>query len=398
MGDNPKFIQTAERRLTRREFIPRMAAALLGAGALLSPQNLLGRAEQLASGAVIGPAGMKYRMLGKTGIRVSVIGFGSHLTQLNMNNPVARANHISKGLELGINLFDIYDHQYHQFAPMSEVLGPVRHEVVISLVSMWDKNRTTQEVEYALKTFNTDFIDLYRIYMETETPRSEVEVRFQALQRAKQEGKVRAVGLVTHDHATLAEMLRTYPELDYLKLPYNFRHQKFAPVTSVQPVSWGEIKVSSTTTATIPPSPKAVQQLDGLTKASSVDCQYYPCPDSELLPLVRETGVGLIAIKPFAAGGLLQLSSSDPLLARLKGDGASLPQAALRFVLDTPEISSAIPAMNSVAEVVENAGAAQGEGLSRSDTELLQLWAEAAERAEGTYLPAEYSWLEQWKA
>ena len=40
------------------------------------------------------------------------------------------------GLELGINLFDIYDHQFHQFAPMKELLGPVREDVVVSLVSI----------------------------------------------------------------------------------------------------------------------------------------------------------------------------------------------------------------------------------------------------------------------
>lgn len=378
--------------LTRREFIPKMAAALFGAGALLSPQRLLARAVQDTAGT----AGMKYRTLGKTGIRVSAIGFGSHLNDVVLSNPVARANHIRKGLELGITLFDIYDHGIHQFAPMSEILGPVRQEVVISLVAMWHQSQVRQEVDYALKTFGTDYIDLYRIYMETDTPRDEVEIRYQALQQARQEGKVRAVGLVTHDHATLAQMLQTYPELDYLMLPYNFRHQKFAPVTAVQPLSWGQAKAEIHRL----PAPKEVQQLDGVSKASSVDCQYYPCPDPAFLPLVRQTGVGLIAIKPFAAGGLLQLGLSDPLVVQqLQQAELSLPQAALRFVLDTPEIASTIPAMNSLNEVVENTGVVQGEGrMSRAETELLQLWAEAAERAQGAYLPEKYAWLEQWKA
>lgn len=378
-------------RLTRREFIPRMAAVLFGAGALLDPQRLLARAVQDISGV----ADMRYRVLGKTGIEVSAIGFGSHLNDVILSNPLARANHTRKGLELGINLFDVYDHGLHQFAPMSKSLGPVRQEVVISLVAMWHQSQVRQEVDYALKTFDTDYIDLYRIYMETDTPRDQVESRYQALQQAKQEGKVRAVGLVTHDHATLAQMLRAYPELDYLMLPYNFRHQKFAPVTAVQPMSWGQAKAE----ARRPPAPKMVQQLDGLSAASIVDCQYYPCPNPAFLPLVRQTGVGLIAIKPFAAGGLLQLGLSDPLVTQqLQQTELSLPQAALRFVLDAPEIASAIPSMNSVNEVVENTGAVQGEGMSRAETELLQLWAEAAERAEGAYLPAKYAWLEQWKA
>ena len=390
----PPLAAGAAAGLTRREFIPRVVAALMGAGALLSPRWLLAGAAWDSAGA----EGMKYRMLGKTGIKVSTIGFGSHLSDVLLANPLARANHIRKGLESGINLFDVYDHDFHQFAPMGQILGPVRQEVVISLVAVWNQSKVRQEVEYALKTFATDHIDLYRIYVDTGTSAAEMEVRFQALQQAKQEGKIRAVGLVAHDHVLLAQTLRTYPQLDFLMLPYNFRHQKFAPVAEVQPRSWVQAKAEAEA-ARSAPAPEKLQHLDGLSRASSVDCLYSPCADPELLPLVRQTGVGLIAIKPFAAGGLLQLGRSDPLVAQeLAQTGLSLPQAALRFVLDSPEIASVIPAMNSLDEVAENIGAVRGEGLSRAETELLQQWSEAAERAQGAYLPAKYAWLEQWTA
>ncbi|MCC7264604.1 MAG: aldo/keto reductase [Candidatus Latescibacteria bacterium] len=375
--------------LTRRQFIPRVAAAVLGAGAWLNPQRLL--AEDRAQLAAASSEGMRYRSLGKTGIRVSEVSFGSHLTDANRLNPQERSAQINKGLELGINLFDIYDHTYQQFGLMSEVLGPVRQQVVLSLVTVWDKRQVAQEVDYALKTFNTDVIDLYRIYMEANTARGDVALRFGALQEAKKAGKIRAVGLVTHDHAVLVEMLRTYPELDYVMLPYNFQYQRFSPLTLVPSTSWGQVK--DRWMEPLPggtPAPKTARQ--------QADCMTSPCEDAELLPLVQQTGVGVIAIKPFAAGGLLQLAPSDPLLQELQQAEVSLPRAALRFVLSNQEITCALPAMNSIAEVVENTAASTGEGMSEAECRLLQLYADAAEQARGTHLPKGYAWLEQWKA
>lgn len=370
---------------TRREFIP--AAAVLGVGALLTPWKLLARASvrTSAEAGTLRTEGMGYRTLGTTGIRVSEIGFGSHLTGANRADPPTRMAQIRKGLELGINLFDIYDHTYHQFGLMSEALGPVRQDVLLSLVTVWSVNKTLQEVEYALETFDTDYIDLYRIYMDTGTPRGDVEIRFNALQQARQEGKIRAVGLVTHDHAVVAEMLRAYPELDYVMLPYNFQFQRFSPVTMLRPERWGQIKM------------RGIEALSRKAVVQVRDCLRGACPDPELLPLVRETGVGVLAIKPFAAGGLLSLTPSDPLLEGLKEAEVSLPRAALRFVLENRDICSVLPAMNSIDEVVEDAGASGGDGMSEAEAMMLEIYAAAAEKARGAYLPPGYAWLDQWK-
>ena len=54
--------------------------------------------------------------------------------------------------------------------------------------------------------------------------------------------------------------------------------------------------------------------------------------------------------------------------------------------------------MNSVAEVEQNVGAVQGDGLSQAETRLLQIYAGAAEHSGGKYLPEKYQWLEEWKA
>ena len=376
--------------LTRREFLPRLTTAVLGAGVLLHSPTLWGGASAAPVPAT-GSGPMGRRILGKTGISVSELGFGCHASRPNMKDFQAREAHIRKGLELGVNLFDIHEHldiyeaSYSHLELMSQVLAPVRQEVVVSFITVWPARQTLAEVENTLEVFNTDVIDLYRIYVDELTPSSEVEIRFEALQQAKQEGKIRAVGLVGHEHEVLAEVLQTYPEVDYLMLPYNFEHQLFSPVISFAPTSWGEVKERGG----MAPSAKGV--------AEDPDCPYYSCVDSGLPTLVREHGVGVIAMKPFAAGALLKLGDGDPLLKRLRRDGVSLPRAALRFVMAPPEIASAIPAMNSIDEVMENAGAMQGSGLSAEEAECLQIGVVAAGRSGGAYLPEGYRWLEKWK-
>ena len=258
--------------------------------------------------------------------------------------------------------------------------------VSICLVTVWASNRAMEEIEFALSTFNTDFIDLYRLYTSISQDRGIIETRIRALQQAKEEGKIRAIGLTAHDQKMLVEMLRTYPELDYIFFPYNFRHQRFSPVTSIHATSWGALKAE-----------RAARPLQK-SAAQTPDCIFVPCPDPEFASLVEETGVGLIAIKPFGRGDLLRLDPDDPRLDPLKEAGANLPQAALRFILGARQISSTIPAMNSIAEVEENVGAVQSSGMSRAEIELLDIYAEAAEQSGGKYLPEEYRWLEQWKA
>ena len=128
------------------------------------------------------------------------------------------------------------------------------------------------------------------------------------------------------------------------------------------------------------------------------DCTVVPCPDPEFAALVEETQIGLIAIKPFGGGGLLRLEPADPRLKVLEDAGVNLPQAALKFILQTPQIASAIPAMNSIEEIVQNVSAVPGGGLSDPQGQYLEIYNDAADESGGTYLPEHYRWLEDWRA
>lgn len=49
---------------------------------------------------------MEYRFLGQTGIKVSVISYGSYMNQLEPGQQDRTTRMVKKALELGINFFD----------------------------------------------------------------------------------------------------------------------------------------------------------------------------------------------------------------------------------------------------------------------------------------------------
>ena len=111
-------------------------------------------------------------------------------------------------------------------------------------------------------------------------------------------------------------------------------------------------------------------------------------PEDELFPQCREADVAVIARVPFDEGsltGTLTANSRWPegdwrnryftpenllptlerveALRRVVPDGMTLPELALRFILQNPRVATAIPGMRTVAHVVANVAASDGQRL-----------------------------------
>lgn len=298
--------------------------------------------------------GMQYRQLGRTGITVSELGFGSHLKKANIDDRAERRRQIQEGLDQGITLFDIYEHSYQQFAPMSEALSQVRDQVVISLVTVWrGADEVMEEVEYALKVFQRDAIDLYRLVFGGDWEDS--EKRLQALVRAREQGKIRAVGAVVHYPEHLRQGLARYPEeVEYAMVPASFC------------------------------APLLIRE------------------DRDLAPLVRKHQTGIIAMKPMAAadqdgGYVFKLDPPATLVAEYAGKGLSLGKLAVKYVLQSDLVSSVLPAMNSVEEVRENAQASGDGPLSEDEERFLQVYREEADRVFPKLLGEDNYWVGPWR-
>jgi aryl-alcohol dehydrogenase-like predicted oxidoreductase len=147
---------------------------------------------------------MRYRPLGKSGLKVSVIGLGTN--QFGGKVDLAGTKDIiAAALDLGINLIDTADvyQDGRSESNIGEALKGQRDRAVIATKVFFkvgegpnDQSASRQHiltgVEASLKRLQTDYIDLYQVHRwDVETP---VEETLQALDDLVRSGKVRYIG------------------------------------------------------------------------------------------------------------------------------------------------------------------------------------------------------------
>ena len=144
---------------------------------------------------------MEYRILGKTGLKVSLLGFGGiPIQRIDAEGTKALMHQL---LDAGINYIDTA----RAYTVSEEYLGAAlegrRDRFVIATKSMARTYAAMKaDIEQSLKNLRTDYIDLYQIH----NIRNEDEFAlcfgengaYRALAEAKAEGKIRHIGATAH--------------------------------------------------------------------------------------------------------------------------------------------------------------------------------------------------------
>ncbi len=147
---------------------------------------------------------MQYRNLGKSGLKVSVIGLGTNQFGGKVDLTGTK-NIISAALDAGVNLIDTAD--VYQDGRSEENIGEAikgqRYQILIATKVFFkvgdgpnDQSASRQHimagVEASLRRLQTDYIDLYQIHRwDEETP---IDETMQALNDLVRDGKVRYIG------------------------------------------------------------------------------------------------------------------------------------------------------------------------------------------------------------
>jgi len=95
--------------------------------------------------------------------------------------------------------------------------------------------------------------------------------------------------------------------------------------------------------------------------------------EARLLPLAAELGLGVILMRPFAAGGLVGQAPSAADLAPLAEFGVTTwPQALLKYGLSHPATTVSIPATTRPERMAENAAAGDGPWFGPEEKALVE--------------------------
>ena len=160
---------------------------------------------------------MKYNLLGKTGIKVSEIGYGAlPIGPLQADYPVDKAASVIRhSLEQGINFIDTAQ-RYQTYPHIREALKGYTQPVIIASKSWSDTYEGMQKaIDEARAGLGLDTIDIFHLH----AARVGVDVfaerkgALQCLIDSKAKGAIRAIGISTHS-VRAVRMAADVPEIE----------------------------------------------------------------------------------------------------------------------------------------------------------------------------------------
>ncbi len=165
---------------------------------------------------------MEYRTLGKTGLKISRLGFGG--IPIQKIDAEGTRELIRELMAEGVNFIDTargytVSEEYLGFA-----LEGVRDNFVLATKSMArTKEAMARDIDVSLKNLRTDHIDLYQIHNPSAKDIEQVMAKdgaLEALYEAKAAGKIGHIGITLHS----VELFRQAVELPWVEtimFPYN---------------------------------------------------------------------------------------------------------------------------------------------------------------------------------
>ncbi|OKP68564.1 aldo/keto reductase [Paenibacillus sp. P3E] len=311
---------------------------------------------------------MNYRKLGKTGLSISEVSFGTWA--IGGDWGVSRDEDGLKGLELaieqGVNFFDTADvyGSGHAEELLAKATKGKEDEIHIATKfcragdihdpETYSERKVSDYCEQSLRRLNRETIDLYQIHCPPIEILRDGSV-FRVLDKLKADGKIRHYGVSVE---TIEEGLLSleYPGVEALQIIFNLFRQQ--PALTLLP------RAEAAGAGILVRLPLASGLLTGKFKENSTfaanDHRNFNANGEQFN--VGETFAGL----PFAKG--VELARELEWIVEGRG---SMARAAMRWILDHPSVSCVIPGFKNEAQVTDNLAASGVPAFSNIEMERL---------------------------
>jgi len=302
---------------------------------------------------------MKYRVLGRTGLKFSELGFGGHEYRRflapdhfpgkrKFEEPIGldellktqhqRNELIERAIDVGINYFDTTLVEEAQSLGLALKAFGRRRDVYVSAAivlpfrklkespqARW-REMISEGVEERLRLLQMSRIDLFNVMMPEENySRDGLKITIEVLEQMRNQDKIGWIGASSHEPRFLAELIRRCDCFDSVMVRYNYHLQEARDV---------------------------------------------------LFPLCKALDVGIVVMKPFAWPYYgIPFMRFAPV--ERKETYYTPAQVSLRWILNSPEVTTVVSSMNRLDELEENLATVNKE--DKIDEEILKQCLQAAE-------------------
>lgn len=276
---------------SRRNFL----AAGLALPAAASATRLPAPGPAAASNLALQDSGLRFRVLGKTGLKVTRVAFGCMIT--------SDASVIERAADMGINYFDTA--RSYQGGQNERMVGAALKSRRKSLVLSTKTGARTgaealEHLETSLRELGTDWVDIWYLHARSSASQLTGDL-MEAITKAKKAGKIRFAGVSTHSgQEEIIKAVVQNPLLDVVLVSYNF--------------------------TTAPTLPGAIAEA-------------------------AKAGKGVVGMKVMA-GGFRRTRPGSDAYNKLRREGAMV--AALKWVLRNENVHTTIPSMTDMDQLEEN--------------------------------------------
>lgn len=165
---------------------------------------------------------MEYRVLGKTGLKISRLGFGG--IPIQRIDATGTKTLVQELLKAGVNYIDTARGYTVSEEYLGEALEGIREHFVLATKSMSrTKDAMARDIETSLHNLRTDYIDLYQVHNPSMEQLDTVVAEggaLEALLEARAAGKIGHIGLTAHSKEVFERAL-TLDWVETIMFPYN---------------------------------------------------------------------------------------------------------------------------------------------------------------------------------